>query len=300
VERQAYDVVLMDVQMPEMDGLEATRTICARLATGDRPRIVAMTANAMQGDRERCLAAGMNDHVAKPIEPEDLWKALLKWIRPEGVGTVTPAGLASVAPDPVLPAGIEGLDMVNGLRRVLGKKPLYLSMLRKFLAGQKSAGEAIGKSLDAGDWGLAERLAHTLKSVSGNIGATSLQQAAADLEAAIVKRASRDLLDAALEEVKGPLAHMVQQLDEKLPREPEAAPVVVDRKALGIVCGQLEALLADDDAQAGEVLDANAGMLRSAFPAHYREIEAGIRAYDFEKALAVLRIAARGSAGKST
>jgi CheY-like chemotaxis protein len=282
--------------MPVMDGETATREIRKDDRFKDLP-VVAMTANAMQGDRERCLAAGMNDHVAKPIEPEDLWKALLKWIKPQVVGGVAPERIQNGAPDPILPSGIEGLDMVNGLRRVLGKKPLYLSMLRKFLAGQKAAGDAIGGALDAGDWRLAERLAHTLKGVSGNIGAAGLQQAASELEAAIVKQPSRDLLDASLEEVKGLLAHLVRQLEEKLPREPDEVPVVVDMKALGVACDKLEALLADDDAQAGEVLDANAGLLRSAYPAHYGEIEAGIRAYDFEKALAVLRTAQRGSAG---
>ena len=76
VERQTYDVVLMDVQMPEMDGLEATRRICARWRAGERPRIVAMTANAMQGDREMCLAAGMDDYLTKPIRVERLVEAL--------------------------------------------------------------------------------------------------------------------------------------------------------------------------------------------------------------------------------
>jgi CheY-like chemotaxis protein len=76
VERQTYDVILMDVQMPEMDGLEATRQICARWPRGERPRIVAMTANAMAGDLETCLAAGMDDYVAKPIRIHELAEAL--------------------------------------------------------------------------------------------------------------------------------------------------------------------------------------------------------------------------------
>jgi CheY-like chemotaxis protein len=78
VERQPYDVILMDVQMPEMDGLEASRQICARWPRGQRPTIIAMTANAMQGDREMCLEAGMDDYVSKPIRPDELIKALLK------------------------------------------------------------------------------------------------------------------------------------------------------------------------------------------------------------------------------
>jgi CheY-like chemotaxis protein len=78
VGRQTYDVVLMDVQMPEMDGLEASRRITAKYPAGERPRIVAMTANAMQGDREACLAAGMDDYVTKPIRVEALVEALLR------------------------------------------------------------------------------------------------------------------------------------------------------------------------------------------------------------------------------
>ena len=77
VQRQPYDLVLMDVQMPEMDGLEASRRIVARWTAGARPRIVAMTANAMQGDREACLAAGMDDYLTKPIRVEALVAALL-------------------------------------------------------------------------------------------------------------------------------------------------------------------------------------------------------------------------------
>jgi len=76
IERQTYDVVLMDVQMPEMDGLEATRQIASRWPPGERPRIVAMTANAMQGDREMCIAAGMDDYLTKPIRVDQLVEAL--------------------------------------------------------------------------------------------------------------------------------------------------------------------------------------------------------------------------------
>jgi len=108
-------MVLMDMQMPVMDGMTATREIRKQARFKDLP-VVAMTANAMQSDRDLCLAAGMNDHVAKPIEPEKLWNTLLKLIKPRP----STAAAAEVQPQAVedvdLPSGIEGLDTVGGLQ----------------------------------------------------------------------------------------------------------------------------------------------------------------------------------------
>ncbi len=115
-----YDLVLMDMQMPVMDGVTATQEIRKEIRLKDLP-VVAMTANVMQGDRDRCIAAGMNDHVAKPIEPEILWSALLKWIKPRQSTNTTVEEMLQVVVDVDLPFGIEGLDMVDGLRRVLAR-----------------------------------------------------------------------------------------------------------------------------------------------------------------------------------
>jgi CheY-like chemotaxis protein len=288
-----YDIVLMDMQMPVMDGVTATREIRKDERFKDLP-VVAMTANAMQGDRDLCIAAGMNDHVAKPIEPEDLWKMLLKWIKQRypAAAEVNPQGVQ----DADLPYGIEELDTVNGLRRVLGKKPLYLSMLRKYVTGQKFATVEIHKALEGKDWGAAEHLAHTLKGVSGNIGATGLQHLAEKLETAIKERQPRKAVFDRLDELKQPLENLIAQLEQKLPQEQGTAAVTVDQEKLKAVCGKLEALLTDDDAEAGEVLGANADLLQAAFPNHYRKIDDGIRSCDFDAALAALRAATGTSA----
>ncbi|MDP2761242.1 MAG: response regulator, partial [Sideroxyarcus sp.] len=294
-----YDLVLMDMQMPVMDGVTATLEIRKEERFKDLP-VVAMTANAMQGDRDRCLAAGMNDHIAKPIDPEDLWKALLKWVKPrhpsKAAAEVKPQNAKANAKTKAeqyadLPSGIDGLDIANGLRRVLGKKSLYLSMLRKFIAGQKSATSEILQTLEGNDWDTAERLAHTLKGISGNIGAIGLQQLAEELETAIRERQPRNDVDGHLDKLKQQLDYFISQLEQKLPEEPGRTVIAVDQEKLKTVCDRLIALLADDDAEAGDVLSENADLLNAAFPDHYRKINDSIRAFDFEAALAALRAA---------
>jgi len=282
-----YDMVLMDMQMPVMDGVTATREIRKLTRLADLP-VVAMTANARQGDRDRCMAAGMNDHVAKPIEPDELWTALLKWIAPRH--SPPPAGTPSRSAGEVqLPTTIDGVDMAAGLRRVLGKRPLYLSMLQKYEAGQQSAVADISRSLDDKDNDTAERLAHTLRGVSGNIGAAAVQQLAEALETAIREHRPREDIDARLGELKRPLDALIAQLQHKLPAIPRRAGVAVDRQLLIAVCDQLASLLTDNDSRAADFLEANADLLFTAFPDRYRMIEDDIRTFDFELALASLR-----------
>jgi PAS domain S-box-containing protein len=210
-----YDIVLMDMQMPVMDGV--TATVALRLD----PRwkalpVVAMTANAMQADRKRCLAAGMNDHIAKPIEPEDLWKTLLKWVKLRHPPSAPEPGNKTADELSFLP-DIEGLDSNNALRRVLGKKTLYGSMLRKFINGQKSVVTAICGALQENAWEGAERLAHTLKGVAGNIGATEVASLATQLESALNERQPRSQIDAYLQRLSAPLDHLIGQLERHLP-----------------------------------------------------------------------------------
>jgi PAS domain S-box-containing protein len=287
-----YDIVLMDMQMPVMDGVTATREIRKEARFKDLP-VVAMTANALQGDRDRCMEAGMIDHVAKPIEPEILWKALLKWIKPRHRADAE--GEPLVAQDADLPSGIDGLDMVDGLRRMRGKKPLYLSMLRKFIIGQKSVVAEILKALEGNARNRAERLAHTLKGVSGTIGATGLQQLAEKLETAIKESRPREEIDARFDELKTPLAYLITQLEQQLPEERVRTAVEVDEEKLKAVCDKLAAMLGDDDSEAVDVMDANADLLNSAFPNYYRKIDDGIRSFDFEAAFAALRAATGAS-----
>ena len=181
--REEYQAVLMDVQMPEMDGYEATREIRKDQRFRDLP-IIAMTANAMAGDREKSLEAGMNDHVAKPIAPRELFETLSRWIEPGAWQTDTDdtphdAGRATESPLPE----VAGINMELGLSRVAGNKKLYRELLQKFQRDFTSATQEIKAALAADDKQTAQRLAHTVKGVAGNIGAEALAQAATELDA---------------------------------------------------------------------------------------------------------------------
>ncbi len=169
-------------------------------------------------------------------------------------------------------------------------------MLCRFGAGQKTVVTEILKALDDDSWDTAERLAHTLKGVSGTIGAIGLQQLAEKLEGVIRQRSPRADIDAHLDELKMVLEYFITQLEQQLPEEGVKTAVTVFPVQLKAVCDKLAAMLADDDAEAVDVLDANAELLDAAFPIHYRQIDDNMRIFDFEAALAALRAATGTSA----
>ncbi|MES2975451.1 MAG: response regulator [Pseudomonadota bacterium] len=224
VRKTSYDLVLMDMQMPVMDGITATQAI-RRIPALRRMPVVAMTANAMAQDRRRCLEAGMNDFLSKPIDPQELLAMLVKWIKPRAAAAAaqapatapprrapTPAGLESLA-------GVTGLDSAAGLSRMMGKKPLYLSMLQRYVTGQRNVPSQIREALDQDDWATAERLAHTCRGVSANVGATQIPNSAGALEHAIKHRMARGVIAPQLMEFELMLGELVTALDTALPQE---------------------------------------------------------------------------------
>jgi PAS domain S-box-containing protein len=288
-----YDLVLMDMQMPVLDGVSATRVVRQDVRHAGLP-ILAMTANAMAADRQRCLEAGMQDFVAKPIEPDALWRALAQWIRPrEGLGGVPVAVAAPVVADeaPVLAQPVPGLDVAKGLRRVLGKRSLYLTLLGKFVAGQRDAVAVVRQALAGGDRDTAERLAHTLKGVAGNIGALQLQGVAGALEEGLRGGASMPALEPLLDAVDTPLQALVQALEAQLPQDALASRQAVASPAESqALLQRLAALLADNDADAQDLIASEAAVLNRALGSEaFEALRRATAAFDFEAGNDIVR-----------
>jgi len=196
VHKKVFDAVLMDVQMPIMDGYEATIAI-RKEAKFDSLPIIAMSASAMTQDKEMAEQSGMNDHVAKPVNVKDLFTVLLKWIthkeRPHPK-SFTQKNKTAQETDKMNMPEIPGIDVEDGLNRVSGKKSTYINMLKKFVCSFPESAQEIQTSLNNENFSTAQRVAHTVKGVSGTIGAKSLQKIAGELEMAI-KNNEKDNFD---------------------------------------------------------------------------------------------------------
>jgi two-component system sensor histidine kinase/response regulator len=180
--RDHYAAVLMDVQMPEMDGLTATRTMREDPSLRDLP-IIAMTANAMKADLDACFAAGMNDHIVKPIERKALLQTLRRWLpaRQKPSAPVASPPVAAASSD--LPR-LEGIDVAGSLERLGLDLPTFQRMLIRFGDGQGPTLDALRRAVASGDGAEAARHAHAMAGASGNLGADALRAAAKALERA--------------------------------------------------------------------------------------------------------------------
>ena len=259
VARAPYDGVLMDCQMPVMDGFQATRLIRSDNRFADLP-ILAMTANAMSGDRELCLAAGMNDHIGKPIDVDQLFVTLARWVRPKNPDS---AGLtsfeAAMAPqESDLPA-VVGLNLVQASRRMGGNNRLMRKLVNRFAQTQADAMARIHRAIADGDWETARRDAHTTKGLAGNIGATELMALAGAVEGAL-KLGPGDALQSALAAMEHELNVVLANIAAALVEAnagvvPVTQSVEVDRVLLASELGELATLLADDDSRAARMVD---------------------------------------------
>jgi CheY-like chemotaxis protein len=302
-----FDGVLMDIQMPIMDGYCATREI-RRDGRFERLPIIAMTANAMAQDRKQALEAGMNDHVAKPIDVKALFDVLGRWIevpgeRRSGTGfrahePVAEASGATGAPE------LEGIDTVDALGRVGGNSPLYLKILRQFRDGQAKAVARIRAAIEAGDKHTARREAHTLKGLAGNVGAHALYQAAERVEHLFRGDESADAIETPVTELQVELARVIAVLGRLGDSgggpltnglAAEAPDDSRDISQVPALLAQLRELLEDDDAGADQpvalLMPLLAGSSRASL---MTELADHVDNYDFDAALdAMVRLEAQ-------
>ena len=292
VQQQAYDVVLMDMQMPVMDGLSATRAI-RQLPGLDALPILAMTANAMAEDRERCLEAGMNDHIAKPIAVQELIDKLRRWVRPvagrqPATAPAMPARARGPAPGWITElAAIDGLDARLGLEQLLGREALYRDILSRFVTSQRGQADAIAQAIAAGQRDEAQRLAHTLKGLAAQIGARTLNEQAARLEEAL--RQGLPDLAPLLAAIGHELPGLIDAISAHLPpADPPPAEAGFDPAQWQALRSRLLELLREDDTACVALFEQQQALAQAALGPEFRAFANAITGFDFAAALARL------------
>jgi PAS domain S-box-containing protein len=299
--KSAYDAILMDWQMPVMDGFEATRRIRSDPRFSNLP-ILAMTANAMVGDRDKCLEAGMNDHIAKPIDIDRLVATLARWIPLKPKKPQEEQSAANAAED-VAPAvamrddfpALPGVDVEDARKRLRGNGKMYRRLMQLFLEDQSEAGTVIASFLASGDRNSAQRAAHNLKGLAANLGAAEVKNVAQALEQAIRHEDTGARGDAAiaarLHALSKPLQALLNAIvdaavDIAVSDRHEEKPAV---DTLGPQLGKLVCLLEEDDSQAANAATVVAALLRGS-PAEqmFADVAEKIRCYDFPAALHLL------------
>jgi len=280
-----YDLVLMDCQMPVMDGYEATRKIREDERFAALP-IIALTANAMAGDRQLTLESGMNDHIAKPVDIAEMLVTMARWVEIEGdrtIGATTESTQVIESVDIEIP----GIDTTAGLARVLGNVPLYRRLLARYREQLTDFDETFRSSIDSGDAKEARRVVHTLNGVSGALGAQAIHQAAMTVENALVA-GSFDLEQ---------LTPLTQEIGRVLPGLKAYLAVGTDENvektsaaALDDVIRQLIDNLESSSIDAAEYFEQHESLLKCGLSGVvFPRLQRAIQAYDFDTAIELLQ-----------
>lgn len=315
VKHENFDCLLMDIQMPVMDGYQATRVIREDERFKELP-ILAMTANAMTGDRERCLEAGMNDHLPKPIDPGKMFTTLARWIKPgerkeslsaeqgkseslqsslndriENCSSGLPSQSLAKEDNSSFPS-LAGISVNVGLARIGGNHDAYRNLLLKFRDSNSEVISKIKESLEKGEWREAEMIIHSLKGSSGNVGAEKLYRIVKDKET-ILQKQGKEVFISSLYDLESELNLVVQSISTLEKDEEEDVRTETSKKSekegienMAQQLKKLSLLINDNDSEAEDYLEGIKNTITgmTGDDEEYKELKRALSRYDFRTA----------------
>ncbi len=281
IQKSKYDLILMDLQMPVMGGIAATQEIRKNKEFSDLP-IIAMTADAIVGVKENCLAAGMMDFIAKPINPEQMISTIEKWLKPGAQVQGALKVQESRAKHKAIPS-LPGIDQDDGLGHLGNNSSLYRDLLLKFVKTHGNFIAELVNKFNSGDREEARRMLHTLKGMSGNLGMIKLHQKCLDAEVLLIK--ARDI-QAIVGVIEEEINMILEGLRRNLIEENVPPHIVTELVHVKPLISRLAGLLKENDPEASNVLK-QIGTVKG-YEIQLQEIEKSLSKYDFDKAIATL------------